>query len=460
MNRLEPGCESAATNAHDQLFETVTRRRAALAAAAVGLTAAAFLLGGVLREWSSPGRASEASAATGQSLGSEFAAGDTAATITALQASLRSNPENVHGLGVLGLAYQQRARETGDPSYFPKSAGVLRRALRLAPNDLIATTGLGALALSRHRFREGLALGRRAVALSPTTARGYGIVGDALVELGRYEQAFAAFDRMASLKPSVSSYARVSYARELLGDTRGAAQAMQLAVDAAVGQPEALAWSHTQLGKLYWSHGRIKAAEHQYRAAQAVFPGYVYAFDALAQVEAARGRLRGAIALERRAVDTIPLPQFVGTLGDLQGAVGDRGAARKQYALIGAIQRLLRANGVKTDLETALFDVDHAVRLPHALALARAARAERPSIDGDDVLSWALLRNGRCGDALRFSERALRLGTQDASKLFHRAMIERCLGRGAEARLWFRRALALNPHFSLLWAPVARRYAS
>ena len=30
----------------------------------------------------------------------------------------------------------------------------------------------------------------------------------------------------------------------------------------------------------------------------------------------------------------------------------------------------------------------------------------------------------------------------------------------AQARLWFRRALHLNPHFSLLWAPIARRYAS
>jgi hypothetical protein len=36
-------------------------------------------------------------------------------------------------------------------------------------------------------------------------------------------------------------------------------------------------------------------------------------------------------------------------------------------------------------------------------------------------------------------------------------MIERCLGRDAEARRWFTRALRLNPHFSLRWAPVARR---
>src|SRR2546428_74000 len=147
------------------------------------------------------------------------------------------------------LPYQQRARETGAPSYYTKSEGVLHRALRYSPDDLVATGGLGALALSRHRFREALTLGQRAVALSPSTARGYGIVGDALVELGRYREAFAAFDRMASLKPSLSSYARVSYARELLGDVGGAAHAMRLAIDAAAGQPEALAWSRTQLGK-------------------------------------------------------------------------------------------------------------------------------------------------------------------------------------------------------------------
>jgi tetratricopeptide (TPR) repeat protein len=121
---------------------------------------------------------------------------------------------------------------------------------------------------------------------------------------------------------------------------------------------------------------------------------------------------------------------------------------------------LLRANGVRTDLETALFDVDHAVRLPRALSLARAGQAERPSIDGDDVLAWALARNGRCTEALGYSKRALRLGTRDAVKFFHRGMVERCLGDRTAAKTWFRRALSVNPHFSLLWAPVAKRYAA
>jgi hypothetical protein len=120
------------------------------------------------------------------------------------------------------------------------------------------------------------------------------------------------------------------------------------------------------------------------------------------------------------------------------------------------IERLLVANGVRTELETALFEADHRLRPGQVVALARRARAARPSIDGDDTLAWALARTGRCADALPWSQRALRLGTRDALKLFHRGMIERCLGRTDDGDAYMRRALVLNPHFSTLWAPVAR----
>jgi tetratricopeptide (TPR) repeat protein len=421
----------------------------------------ASLLGGVLRHGTSDAQA-VAIAAAAAPVPAQLQAGvgaDTAKQIQQLQRTLRADPEDVRSNDLLGLAYQQRARETGDPTYYTKSEGVLRRALRLAPNDLIATSGLGSLALSRHRFRDALALGRRAQTLSPYTARSYGVIGDALIELGRYDEAFGAFDRMSSLRPSLSSYSRVAYARELLGDVQGAAAAMRLAVESATGQPEALAWTQVQLGKLFWSQGRIRAAGREYRAALAAFPHYAYAYDGLAQVEAARGHLESSIALERRATDVIPLPQFVSALGDMERVAGHAREARKQYALVGVIRRLLVANGVKVDLETAVFDVDHRIRLDESLALARVAQRERPSIDGDDGLAWALARTGHCNEALGYSRHALRLGTLDALKFFHRGMIERCLGHSRASREWLGRALALNSNFSVLWSPVARRLA-
>src|SRR5262249_21747267 len=311
--------------------------------------------------------------------------------------------DNVRGLDLLGLAYQQRARETGDPSYYVKSDGVLHRALRLRPNDLDATSGLASLALSRHRFAQALELGRKALEISPSTARNYGVVGDAKLELGRSRAAFAAFDTMARLQPSVSSYSRIAYARELEGHLDGARRALLLARDAAADEQEPYAWTETQLGKLELARGRLGAATVHLRAALRTFPGYVYALDALAQVNAARGDLRRATILERRAVETIPLPQFVGLYGDLLHVTGHERAARVQYATEDGIRRLLEANGVRTDLETALFDVGHGIRLEASLALARRAHRERPSIDGDDVLAWALARTGHCGEALTYS---------------------------------------------------------
>ena len=121
-----------------------------------------------------------------------------------------------------------------------------------------------------------------------------------------------------------------------------------------------------------------------------------------------------------------------------------RARREQQYALVGVIERLLAANGVRTDLETALFDVDHGVRLGRALALARQAQRARPSIDGDDVLAWALARNGRCAEALPYSRRALRLGTHDALKLLP-PRDDRALPRARRRRAWFVEALAPEP---------------
>jgi tetratricopeptide (TPR) repeat protein len=435
-----------------------------LGGTAAALTAAAvLLLGGTLRDAPAEDAVTAgvagASLAAGEAYAAGFAAGDTEQVVAKLESRVEDGAGDAGTLALLGLAFQQRYRETADASYLSRAADALRRAVRMEPTNVDAVLGLGALALSRHDFERALALGRRAQKLAPGSPRPLAVIGDALVELGRYEPAFRAFDAMAGLKPSVASYARVAYGRELIGRPQAAIAAMELALSAAGGTPEPTAWTHVELGKLHLGLGRLERADRHFRAALAAFLDYPYALDGLARAEAARGRFRPAIALARRAVELVPLPQLAGTLADLYRATGQTARAREQEQLVGAIGRLLRANGVRTDLELALFDVDHGLRLRQALATARRAHAERPSIEADGVLAWALARNGRCGEALTFSRRALRLGTRDASKLFHRGMIERCLGRADSARGWFRLALRTNPHFSLIWTPVARRYA-
>jgi tetratricopeptide (TPR) repeat protein len=434
------------------------RRRTALALAAAAAAAAAALFGGLLagEPPAQPASSPRPPSAAGQLL-QGFSPGDTAAYVDNLVDRVERNPVDGEGLTLLGLAYQQRARETGDPSFYPRSATALRKALRLVPGNHLALTGLAALAASRHRFADSLRLARRARLVNPAAAAVYGIEGDALVELGRYPEAFAAFDRMATLKPSLSSYARVAYGRELLGRPPAAIAAMRLAVEAGSANAENSAWTLVQLGNLYFDGGKLAPAIRTYRLALARFPGYHHALAALARAEAARGHHEKAVALYRRALESVPLPQYAAGLGDTLTSAGRRGEAHEAYALVGVMQRLLEANGVRTELETALFDLDQGRDLQSALARARQAYAERRSIEAEDVLAWALYRNGRCEEALPHSNLALRLGTRDALKLFHRGMIERCLGRSEKARADLERALAVNPYFSLRWAPAARR---
>ena len=419
------------------------------------------LLGGVLRDSHGAARPAvvhvDPSTAADRAFGG-FAGGGT--TIRELESAVRSRPDDAPSLVLLGYAYQERWRETADASNLTRSESALRRAARLDPDDPLAVTGLGSLALIRHDFRSALAIGRKAQRLAPSSARTYGVVGDALLELGRYEEAFRAFERMVALRPSVASYARIAYARELLGDLPGARAAMQLAADAAFGQREPAAWANVELAKLDLRAGRLAAAGRHLREALMLVPGYVFATEQLARLEAVRGDLPRAIGLAERAADAVPLPQFVALLADLHQRAGNRAEARRQIATVGAIDRLLAASGVRTDVESVVFDADHRIRPATLVARARAARSERPSILGDDALAWALARTGRCDEARAWSDRSLRLGTRDGLLFFHRAEIERCAGNPAGARRWARKALAVDALFSVRWAPVARRLAA
>ena len=434
------------------------RGTAVLVASATAVAlAVGGLVGGVVTETPSagPGPRISTSAFAEQAL-SAAAGGVSARTVAGLEQEVRARPGDAGALAQLGFAYQLRWRETGDASFLSRSESALRRSLRARPGDADAVLGLGSLALIRHDFREALALGRRAQRLLPGSARPYGVVGDALVELGRYGAAFAAIDRMASLKPNLASYARVAYARELVGDRGGAIAAMELALEAGAGQPEPTAWAHVELAKLELGHGRLDAARRHARGALRTFPGYPAALVELARIEAADGRLTPARRAAQRAVDALPTGAAVALLADILDRMGRHAEARRQRHAVGVIDRLLRTNGVQVDLEAVVYRADRQVRPRETVRLARRARAERPSIYGDDAFAWALARAGQCEQALPYAERALRLGTDDALLFFHRGYAEGCAGNRAAMRDWYRKALELSPEFSVRWAPVAR----
>jgi tetratricopeptide (TPR) repeat protein len=375
--------------------------------------------------------------------------------IETLQNRLNQDAKNQALQVQLATLYLQYVRESGDPSYYNKADVLLHQAYAAAPNDLTTLLELGNLSLSRHDFHAALDWGTRAAAVDERYWLVYGILGDANVELGNYDAAEAAFDKMVSLRPDINSYARISYMRELLGDTDGAIQAMSMAVRVGMPNTEPSNWVRVQLGNLYFNQGKLDQAEALYQSSLDLYPNYLHALAGMGKVRAARGDYDGAVRYYQQALRQIPIPEYVIALGDVYAAAGKPGEAKKQYDLVGAIQQLYIANGVDTDMELALFNADHEIALDKTLARARAAYARRPSIYGADVLAWVLYQNGKYLEAQKYSQLARRLGMQDALKYYHAGMIALQLGQTDQARANLKHALDLNPHFSLLYAQAA-----
>jgi tetratricopeptide (TPR) repeat protein len=384
------------------------------------------------------------------------AGGGLEATIAGLQQHLIDAPDDADSFASLGLAYVQQARVTADPSFYPKAEGVLHRSIGLQPRgNEGALVGLAALAAARHDFDAALRFGMRAERVDPYDANVYGVIGDAQVELGHYEAAFSTFQTMVDTKPTLSAYARVSYARELLGDVAGAIRSMEAARDVA-GSGADLAWTSYHLGELRFNRGDVGGAAREYRAGMQADATYVPNLAGLAKVAWARGDLDRAIELFTEVTQRYPSPDYVATLGDLYATRGDHAPAQRQFELVRVEADLFHANGVNTDLELALFDADHG----DPRSALRAARAEwdrRHSVHVADALAWALHMNGRDREAISYAIRASSLGTRSALFLYHEGMIRLALGDHDEGRALLVRALAVNPHFSVLHTPIALR---
>ena len=197
------------------------------------------------------------------------------------------------------------------------------------------------------------------------------MIGDASVELGRYQQGFAAFARLGELRPGLVAYARLSYSRELQGDVAGATRLMRRAVDAGSGAPENTQWTRVQLAALLLKSGHTDAAAREYRHALALLPNYARAEAGLGAVAVARGNLPLAQQWYERAASHLPLPDIVAQLGDVRAARGNAAGAKEAYALVGVENALFVRAGGNADLETALFDASH----PGTLSRGRGRRA-------------------------------------------------------------------------------------
>lgn len=418
---------------------------------AVALTAGAIALGAV-----HDGRDMPVATAAAVSPGL-LAGGDLDASITALQAHLRVQPRDFGGWATLGLAYVEQARTKGDPSRYPQAEQALKRSLSLRPDNDQALAGRAALAAARHDFANALKLADGALKQNPYNERALCSRVDALVELGRYDDADAAVRIADQRRPGVPVFTRYAYVHELRGDVATARRVLDRAL-AVSTSPGDIAYVAAQLGQLAWNQGDYAAALTHYARALAADENYLPALEGRARAQAASGQQAEALKGLELIVARYPLPGPLVELGELyeaRGGAGDRTKAQEQYALVDAWTAIARANGVNADLDTALAAADHGDRAT-ALRAARDDWSRRHTVHTADALAWALHVNGKDAEALPYARQATATGYRNAAFLYHRGVIEKATGHLADARTHLAAALKLNPGFSPLGARQAR----
>ncbi|MFI7588405.1 hypothetical protein ACIB24_15150 [Spongisporangium articulatum] len=380
----------------------------------------------------------------------------TAGAIRAAQLRLDRVPADDRTWAQLGAAYVQQGRITADPTFYPKAEGALARSLRLRPEGNVdAYVGEGALANARHEFAEAVRWGRRAASADPYDAAALGVLTDAYTQLGRFDDADSALQRMLDLQPGLSSFSRASYAFEQRGDVPAARAALTRALAEAV-DPADVAFCRYYLGQLDFTTGAPAAALEQYRLGLLAQPGAPMLVAGRAAAAAAAGRTDEALRDYADVTARLPLPEYLLEYAQLLVSLGRDADADALYVVLAGEQQLFAANGVQDDLTAAVVEADHGDPAD-AVRHARLEwdRRQHPLVA--DALAWALHRAGRDAEAREFADRAAGTGWRNAIFAYHRGMIEKSLGHDDSARRELTRALDINPYFSPTQAPVARR---
>lgn len=365
--------------------------------------------------------------------------------IAALQAQLRKEPAGgAERWTQLGRAFVRQARESCDSSYYAQADDAAGRALAVDETNLGAWQLRQLVLLNNHRFVEARAVAEQQLRRHPQDEVAWATLGDSALELGFYDGALTAYQKMMDIKPNLRSYNRGAWMRWLLGDGEGAIELMKLAIEA--GSPrdlESLAYCRVQLGDLHFFQGHYDLARGEYAAALRDLPRYAPALAARGRLNLATGKINEAVVDLSTSLAIQPLTAVRALYVDALLAAGS-----PKEAEVAASQ--LQVEGVHEDPRAlSLYYSNHAQQQPLALELAKEELRRRPDIWSLDAVAWALYRSGKLDEAWTIIQGATRLGTRDPRLLFHRGRIAAARHDSKEALGTLRAALAQSPSWDL-----------
>ncbi|MEK7729711.1 MAG: tetratricopeptide repeat protein, partial [candidate division KSB1 bacterium] len=252
-------------------------------------------------------------------------------------------------------------------------------------------------------------------------------------------------------------YSRAAYLRELHGDLAGAQQVMKLASDAGASGHENRAWTLYQLGKLYFTEGKLDTAAFIFNGILSERPDYAYARSGLAQINLARKNYAEAIASLRQIYGETPDHAFLEQLVEAYHVSGQTAEAERMTKLALEAYAQHEQDGWEVDLEYARFCLSYDLNLNEALTRAEREYQRRPNnLDAQEIYAVALYKNGQAEKAEPILSQALRLQTYRASLYYHAGMIAHQLGKHEQARAHLQQALAMGASLCARDAQSAR----
>jgi tetratricopeptide (TPR) repeat protein len=346
--------------------------------------------------------------------------------VAELNQKIAAKPSDIKSRLQLATIFLAEARITGEhPYYYPAAIRILDGVLALDPKNFEALVYKASVKLSQHQFAEAKMLAEKARDVNPDNAYVYGVLVDANVELGSYEEAIRMSDKMQSIKPSLESYSRASYLREIHGDYPGAIEAMRMAVQAGLPGSEPQCWSKKTLGQLYEKTGKWKQAEKEYAEILAMRPSYAFALEGMARIEKQRKNYDAAQALLEQAAAIMPEFSFYEELADIYMERGDREKAMEQYEKVIDMLREDEQSGHTVSLELGRV---YGRMGKHDKALEYVAREYegRPlNIDVNQALAWVHYNLQQNDKATQYIRVAMKTGSKDPELLQRASLIQK-----------------------------------
>lgn len=319
--------------------------------------------------------------------------------------------EDSHALAQAALL---RAAWSADPKDAALAGELVQRAMDNRPQDARSWVLKAWNEMSAHRFADALQAVRQAHALGPATVISLGLESDALVELGRYDEALVTVQRMLNRDPALPALSRAAHLRFLHGDTEGAIALLREApVVARAGSPERFK-VQLQLAELYLHLEDVSAAQSWAGQAAATLPDRTEVLAMQARIAAAQEAHQDALALYLRAQEIHPSPEYALGAWRAARAVGDSTTQRRQQRLLEGMARLDAMQGGLYRRVFIEFVGGQPEHLQEAQRLARTEVDERPDLYSHAWMAWTLMRAGQVRAAAPHRMQALRLGTRDA----------------------------------------------